>query len=105
MSEPDPTTKLRTSRFGRFVQLNGLAGGPAGGVALARRVLKHGVFEAKQPGIVFMYRINFGLNSILATLGAEANWLVVMAEIDDRQPQCLPIRLKGEHRCKSKTPA
>ncbi len=55
-----------------------------GKLLMARKVLKHGVFEAKQPGIVFMYRINFGLNSILATLGAEADWLEVMAEIDGR---------------------
>ena len=27
-----------------------------------------------QKGIVFMYRINFGLNSILAELGASGDW-------------------------------
>lgn len=53
-----------------------------GKMMLARKMLKLGIFEAKQQGIVFMYRINFGLNSILAALGAEADWLEVMAEID-----------------------
>ncbi len=57
-----------------------------GKLLMAKKMLRHGVFEAKQQGIVFMYRINFGLNSILATLGAEADWLEVMAEIDGRRP-------------------
>lgn len=53
-------------------------------VTLAKKLFKLGIRETKQPGVVFMQRINFGLNSILATLGAEEDWPALMADIDSR---------------------
>ena len=41
---------------------------------LMQRTLKTGIWTPTQKGMVFMYRINFGLNSLLAELGACGNW-------------------------------
>lgn len=46
---------------------------------VAKKIFKVGIFDTKRPGSVFLHRINFGLNSILAQLGAEADW---PAEVD-----------------------
>ncbi|MCO4760117.1 MAG: AarF/ABC1/UbiB kinase family protein [Myxococcales bacterium] len=46
---------------------------------VAKKLFKTGIFDTKRPGAVFLHRINFGLNSILAQLGAEADW---PAEVD-----------------------
>ena len=39
-----------------------------------KRMLKMGLWTPEQQGIVFMYRINFGLNSILADLGSRGHF-------------------------------
>ena len=41
---------------------------------VTRKLLTAGVFDTKRPGAVFLHRINFGLNSILAQLGARDDW-------------------------------
>ncbi len=41
---------------------------------LMKRMLKMGLWTPEQQGIVFMYRINFGLNSILADLGSRGHF-------------------------------
>ncbi len=46
---------------------------------VAKKLLKTGIFDTKRPGAVFLHRINFGLNSILAQLGAVGDW---PAEVD-----------------------
>ena len=46
---------------------------------MATIALRHGLPVLKTPGMVFMGRINVGLASILANLGAEADW---RSEID-----------------------
>lgn len=51
-------------------------------VEIGKRLLKVGIFDTKQPGVVFLHRINFGLNSILSTLQAEADFPALMAAID-----------------------
>jgi predicted unusual protein kinase regulating ubiquinone biosynthesis (AarF/ABC1/UbiB family) len=48
----------------------------------ARKALQKGVWEAKRPGLLFLNRINFGLNSLLAALGAEADWYALVKQID-----------------------
>lgn len=57
---------------------------------LARKALRHGIPSVGRQGLVFITRINFGLASILATLGAEDDWRAVMddllAHAPDRQP-------------------
>jgi predicted unusual protein kinase regulating ubiquinone biosynthesis (AarF/ABC1/UbiB family) len=55
----------------------------AGKLKFVRQVLRHGVQEAKQPGLVFLNRINFGMASILAMLEAEGEWRALMADIDE----------------------
>jgi predicted unusual protein kinase regulating ubiquinone biosynthesis (AarF/ABC1/UbiB family) len=49
----------------------------------ARKAIRKGVWEAKTPGLIFLNRINFGLNSILSALGAEADWRELVRVIDD----------------------
>lgn len=49
---------------------------------LGKRLLKIGIFETKRTGVVFLHRINFGLNSILATLGAEADFQKMVEQIN-----------------------
>jgi len=41
---------------------------------LLKRILKDGLWTPERSGISFMYRINFGLNSLLCELGPEANF-------------------------------
>lgn len=41
---------------------------------LVKRMLKDGLWTPERSGIAFMYRINFGLNSLLCELGPEADW-------------------------------
>lgn len=41
---------------------------------VGKKLWKTGVFDLKTPGAVFLLRINFGLNSVLADLGARADW-------------------------------
>jgi hypothetical protein len=53
-----------------------------GKLMFARHVLRSGIQEAKQPGLVFLSRINFGLASILAMLEAEGNWRAQIDAID-----------------------
>ncbi len=43
-----------------------------------KKALRHGIQATRTPGLVFMGRINFGLSSILAQLGAEADWPSVL---------------------------
>lgn len=45
-----------------------------------KKALRHGIQATKTPGLVFMGRINFGLASILAQLGAQADWPRVLDE-------------------------
>ena len=49
---------------------------------VAKRLFKVGFFETKRPGVVFLHRINFGLNSLLADLHAQEDWPAVIAAID-----------------------
>ncbi|HAN30490.1 MAG TPA: hypothetical protein DCQ06_02735 [Myxococcales bacterium] len=65
---PDFTAKLAqaTSEMRRMV---------------TRKLLTAGVFDTKRPGAVFLHRINFGLNSILAQLGAKGDWPAHIDEI------------------------
>ena len=42
--------------------------------SMMKKALRHGMPVMRRPGMVFMSRINVGLASILATLGAEADW-------------------------------
>jgi predicted unusual protein kinase regulating ubiquinone biosynthesis (AarF/ABC1/UbiB family) len=46
---------------------------------VGKKLLKSGIFDLDTPGAVFLLRINFGLNSVLADLGATADW---PAEVD-----------------------
>lgn len=48
----------------------------------ARKALRHGVPPVRRQGLVFITRINFGLASILATLGAEDDWNAIMGPVD-----------------------
>ncbi len=43
-----------------------------------KKALRHGIQATRTPGLVFMGRINFGLASILAQLGAQADWPSVL---------------------------
>lgn len=45
-----------------------------------KKALRHGIQATTTPGLVFMGRINFGLASILAQLGAEADWPAVLED-------------------------
>lgn len=47
-----------------------------------RKALRKGIRESKQPGFIYLNRIQFGVWSILARLNAEANWRAVMDDID-----------------------
>ncbi len=61
---------------------------------LSKKLFKMGIRETKRPGLVFLNRINFGLNSILAALEAEEDWLAILARIDQRkvaQPPLVPL--------------
>jgi predicted unusual protein kinase regulating ubiquinone biosynthesis (AarF/ABC1/UbiB family) len=49
----------------------------------AKKAFRRGVWEAKRPGLVFLNRINFGLNSILSALDAEADWRELLRAIDE----------------------
>lgn len=41
---------------------------------VAKKMMRTGLFDLGTPGAVFLLRINFGLNSVLADLGACADW-------------------------------
>ncbi len=41
---------------------------------LVKRMLRHGLWTPERSGIAFLYRINFGLNSLLCELAPEADW-------------------------------
>ncbi|HCP48139.1 MAG TPA: hypothetical protein DIU15_19025, partial [Deltaproteobacteria bacterium] len=41
---------------------------------LLKRILRDGLWTPERSGIAFMYRINFGLNSLLCELGPETDW-------------------------------
>jgi predicted unusual protein kinase regulating ubiquinone biosynthesis (AarF/ABC1/UbiB family) len=41
---------------------------------VGKKMLRTGLFDLGTPGAVFLLRINFGLNSVLADLGAAADW-------------------------------
>jgi len=47
---------------------------------LVKRILKHGLWTPERSGIAFMYRINFGLNSLLCELAPEENWRELILE-------------------------
>jgi hypothetical protein len=49
---------------------------------LSKKLFKMGIRETKRPGLVFLNRINFGLNSILSALEAEADWVAICDRID-----------------------
>lgn len=49
---------------------------------LAKKLFSLGLQEAKRPGLVFMNRINFGLNSILSALEAKADWRAELRRIE-----------------------
>jgi predicted unusual protein kinase regulating ubiquinone biosynthesis (AarF/ABC1/UbiB family) len=51
-------------------------------LAAVRTVFKTGIQEVKQPGLVFLSRINFGLMSLLAMLEAEGHFRAAMDAID-----------------------
>jgi predicted unusual protein kinase regulating ubiquinone biosynthesis (AarF/ABC1/UbiB family) len=53
----------------------------------ARKAMRKGVWEAKAPGLIFLNRINFGLNSILSSLDAEADWRELVRSIDEEWDQ------------------
>jgi predicted unusual protein kinase regulating ubiquinone biosynthesis (AarF/ABC1/UbiB family) len=53
-----------------------------GKLLFARKVVRKGVREAKRPGLVFLNRIQYGLSSVLASMGAEANWFRLTQAID-----------------------
>ncbi|MEY3014652.1 MAG: hypothetical protein RIT45_3387 [Pseudomonadota bacterium] len=41
---------------------------------VGKKMLKTGLFDLGTPGAIFLLRINFGLNSVLADLGAQNDW-------------------------------
>jgi hypothetical protein len=49
---------------------------------LSRKLFRMGIRETKRPGLVFLNRINFGLNSILSALEAEADWVAILERFD-----------------------
>ena len=62
---------------------------------LMKRSLKMGIWTPTRKGVVFMYRINFGLNSILAELGARGEWR------DQARASCRPVVQPIRHQEKS----
>jgi predicted unusual protein kinase regulating ubiquinone biosynthesis (AarF/ABC1/UbiB family) len=57
----------------------------------ARKALRKGVREAKRPGIIFLNRIQIGLASVLAQLGAEANFRRMIDQVDARLAVARPV--------------
>ncbi len=63
---------------------------------LIQRTLKMGMWTPTQKGIVFMYRINFGLNSILAELGACGDWQVQARKwCNEQRPEIIDTFLES----------
>lgn len=58
---------------------------------VTRQALQHGIPPIRRQGLVFISRINFGLASILATLGAEADWNEIMAPVDGQATERRPL--------------
>lgn len=48
---------------------------------VGKKMLKTGLFDLGTPGAIFLLRINFGLNSVLADLGASNDWPALVEAI------------------------
>lgn len=73
--QPYSYSRVYTDRLARITM--------HGKLVVAKKILRTGIWEPKRQGLVFLHRINFGLTSLLATLGAEANWRAILDEIHD----------------------
>jgi len=78
----EPSTSAQPYRYSRDYTERLTRATMALKLELGKRLLKVGIFETKREGTVFLHRINFGLNSILAALEATADWPATMVRID-----------------------
>jgi hypothetical protein len=62
---------------------------------LSKKLFRMGIRETKRPGLVFLNRINFGLNSILSALEAEADWVAILERIDQKAEHPSRSRSRG----------
>ncbi len=81
----EPITAPQPYRFTREYCRQLLKLGMEAKLLLTRKMLtraKVNIFDVEDTGMAFLGRINFGLGSILATLGAEGNFRALMEDID-----------------------
>jgi predicted unusual protein kinase regulating ubiquinone biosynthesis (AarF/ABC1/UbiB family) len=78
----EPVLEDRVFRYDREYTERLAALSVKGSMLGARKVVRKGIREAKRPGLVFLNRIQYGLASVLASMGAEANWFQITKGID-----------------------
>ena len=49
-------------------------------MVVAKSLMKRGIKDPGSPGTVFLFRLNYGVATLLAHLGAEADWPQLLVE-------------------------